>query len=129
MDSVYRPNPSKPLFRGMVDGDFFEVRRTNRSFVIFRGRIMPRPAGSAINVTAVLQPYASAFSVIWFGAVGCVTVFSLFAPRTPYADPIAGIIGGSNLFLFGVAFLCFNFFPDAIKARRLLEKSLVEDGV
>ena len=64
-----------------------------------------------------LHPIVALFMLVWFSGVGAGVV-SFSNPMHPL------LIVPVGLLVFSVALVCRGFFPEAIKARRLLEQGL-----
>ena len=118
-----------PPFIGKIEGDFFRIRRDIRYRNSFQplvwGRISSVPMGTRISVTMFLHPIVALFVAVWFCGVG-VGVWSFFhAPgSTNHWVSIVPVC----LLVFGIALVCGGFFPEAIKARRLLEQAFAKPG-
>jgi hypothetical protein len=109
--SFAHPDPSGPPFRGTVTGSRFKLRRNisgrNSFLPMIRGRLRATSTGTRISVTMFLQPFTAIFMVVWLTVTGGLN-------SGPF-DPVLGL-----LFLFGIGLVVFGFFPEAIKARRLI---------
>jgi hypothetical protein len=116
-----RPENSPP-FIGKVEGNEFRIYRDIRYRNSFLPRIYGRAAsslrGTHINVTMSLHPLVTAFVLFWLGAVG-----SGAAVTTAHSNFQAALIP-FGMFLFGIALTLGGFYPEALKARRLLEQNL-----
>jgi hypothetical protein len=71
-----------------------------------------------------LHPFVAAFMVVWLGAVGAGTIAALTASGS---DSHAAFLP-AGMFVFGVALTAGGFYPEAFKARHLLEHSVEPDG-
>jgi len=115
----------EPPFLGKIDGDSFRVRRDIRyrnSFLpLVWGRISSVPAGTQVSVTMFLHPLVTAFVLFWLSAVGFGAWRLLTAPNVSHSS--SAFIPAA-MFVFGVALTCGGFFPEALKARRLLEDAI-----
>jgi hypothetical protein len=131
-----------PPFLGRVDEHSFRVRRdihyTNAFLPRIRGQISPIPGGSTVRVTMHLHPFVAAFEVLWLSFTG---FFALIAVANSFAGFVAlrtrGDTGGPDglpaliplaMFVFGIALTCGAFFPEAMKAKRLLETAVGKRG-
>ena len=119
-----------PPFVGKVEGDSFRVRRDIRyrnSFVpLVWGHITSVPMGSRVRVTMFIHPFIAAFMSVWFYGVGFGAVAFFKEPDAVHRWAALLPLG---LLFFGVALVCMGFFPEAIKARRLLEYALSRSSV
>jgi hypothetical protein len=115
--SFSRPDPWAPPFKGTVTDASFNLRRNisyRNSFLPFiRGNFEPGPAGTRITVTMHLQPFVAIFMVFWLTMAVGLTAGSGPLKLVPWA-----------FFLFGIAMVVFGFFPEAIKAKRLITAAL-----
>src|SRR5439155_14819630 len=120
-------NTVGPPFLGTARASSFRLRRDIRyrnSFLpLVWGRIVPSGVGSRINVTMFLHPLVALFMIIWFSGLG-YGIVKLWVHRKE-AVPFAVLVPAA-MFLFGVALMLICFFPEAIKAKRLLESALDE---
>lgn len=111
-------------FIGIVDGDSFSVRRDIRyrnSFLPrIKGRITPATCGSTVQVSMALHPLVGLFMMCWLGAAGAGALNAFYSNRSDVA-PILILAG---MFVFGTALTIIGFYPEAIKARRLLEQAI-----
>ncbi len=116
-----RPRNSPP-FIGTVAGNRFRVHRDiryNNSFLPrIHGQVEASPRGTHIKVTMSLHPAVAVFALVWLGAVG---FGALAAAGSTKPDASLFLLG---MFLFGLALTLVGFFPEAFKARRLLEQNL-----
>ncbi len=121
----WRPDGAPPFF-GSVEGTEFkcqrDIRYKNSFLPRIRGRVGRSPYGTRIDVTMSLHPIVAALMVIWLGGVGISAVVFGQSDGAPIAMmPIP-------MFIFGVGLTLGAFYPEAIKARRLLEQHL-SDGI
>jgi hypothetical protein len=115
-----RPEGAPP-FIGKVEGSEFRCRRDIR----YQNSFLPRIAGhvdsdlngTKIDVTMYLHPLVLVFMLFWLGAVGLGAVAAL-----RQGDGGAVTLVPTGMFVFGVALTLGGFYPEAIKARRLLEQ-------
>lgn len=116
---------SEPPFLGKVNDDSFRVRRDIRyrnSFLpLIWGRIASGAGGSHLSVTMFLHPFVAAFMAFWFSGVGYGAWRFLTLPS--HANKFGSFIP-AGMFVFGIALVCGGFFPEALKARRLLEDAV-----
>jgi hypothetical protein len=113
-----RDSTTSPPFIGNVEGDRFRVRRDvwyrNDFRPVITGRVTSVPGGVRIHVTMFLQPAVAVFMFIWFLGFGLVARFSA---QSGSLSPVA-------MLLFGGFLVGGGFFPEALKARRILEEVL-----
>jgi hypothetical protein len=118
-DSGLRPDGASP-FIGKVVGNEFKCHRVIR----YRNSFLPRIAGrvdsdhngTRIDVVMYLHPVVLVFILFWLAGVGLGAVAS---PRQ--GDGGAWSLVPVGMFVFGVVLTLGGFYPEAIKARRLLE--------
>ena len=117
-----RPDGAPP-FIGKVEGSEFKCHRDIR----YRNSFLPRIAGrvdsdhngTRIDVVMYLHPLVLVFMLFWLGGGG---VGAAAALRQGDGGPWTLVPIG--MFVFGVALTLGGFYPEAIKARRLLEQHL-----
>jgi hypothetical protein len=119
------PDGTRP-FVGKVDGSQFTCYRhihyRNSFLPRIKGTVQPSPSGSTIDVRMSLYPSVALAMGFWFGAVGLGTAAALLRQGgTPVIVPL-------GLFVFGLAMTLCGFYPEAVKARRLLEARLGKSG-
>ena len=118
---------ASPPFIGKVEEDSFRVRRDIRyrnSFLpLVWGRINSVPMGTHISVTMYLHPIVAAFMLFWFFGVGAGALAFLNAPLGK--DQWESFVPVGML-VFGVALVFGGFFPEAVKARHLLEQAFAK---
>ena len=109
-------------FIGVVEGNSFQLRRDIRYRNSFlpqvKGRVEATAGGTMVFVTMHLHPAVGVFMVLWLGGVG-VAAFDLLASAHGSAVPALIPLG---MFVFGIALTAVGFYPEAFKARRLLEQ-------
>ena len=114
------------LFTGKIDAQSFRIKRRIRyrnSFLpLIWGRITPIPTGSRISVTMFMHPLVIVFMGVWLSGVGYGVWRCLHDP-VPRVVAIVPFL----MFLFGVGLLSAGFFPEAFKARRLIEDALFSE--
>ena len=122
--SFIRGREASPPFIGEVEADTFRARRDIRyrnSFLpLIRGRVTSTPTGSHIRVTMHLHRVVVVFMLVWFGVfrVALEAIFCTPSVQGDWADFVP-----VGLLLLGVGIVCGGFFPEAIEARRILEKA------
>lgn len=108
-------------FVGYVKEDSFTLRRNIRyrsnSFLpVIRSRIVPTETGAQVKVTMFMNPWTAIFMAFWLGFVGWGALTDQSA-----SPSILWL-----MFVFGLALSLGGFFPEAIKARRLLIEAVLE---
>jgi hypothetical protein len=115
-----RPNNSPP-FIGKIEGSEFHIHRDIRyrnSFLPrISGKVSASRLGTQIKITMSLHPFVAIFILFWLGSVG----IGGFAVAHKSLEQALIPLG---MFIFGVALTLGGFYPEAIKARHLLEQSL-----
>jgi len=123
LQGVWTGGAASPPFIGKVERDSFRVRRDIRYRNSFQpliwGRITNEPMETHVNVTMFIHPVVALFMLLWFSGIGS-SVVTFSNPLHPMLIVPAGLL------IFGVALVCGGFFPEAIKARRLLEQGLAK---
>jgi hypothetical protein len=111
-------------FIGGVDGNTFHLRRDIRyrnSFLPqLKGHVEANAGGSRIFVTMHLHPVVGVFMLIWLGVVGIAALAIL---RSGHIGAAPSLIPFGML-VFGVALTAGGFYPEAFKARRILEQAV-----
>jgi hypothetical protein len=124
--AIGRDSTASAPFIGNVEGDSFRVRRDiryrNDFRPVIRGHVTSVPTGARIRVTMALQPAVAVFMFLWFSAFALVGLSAWTSPGTPGSTP-AGLAPVAML-IFGGVLVGGGFFPEALKARRLLEQTL-----
>jgi hypothetical protein len=112
-----------PPFIGKVEGSKFKCRRDIRyqnSFLPrIAGHVDSYPTGTKIDVIMYLHPLVLVFMLFWLGGVGVDAAAAL-----RQGDAGAWTLVPMGMFVFGVALTLGGFYPEAIKARRLLEQHI-----
>jgi len=112
-----------PPFIGRVAGNEFKCQRNigyrNSFLPRITGRVESCPGGSEIDVKMSLHRATAVFMLIWLGGVAfaAIGIFSRGEVAGKAFFPVA-------MFVFGVVLTLVGFYPEAIKARRLLEQHL-----
>jgi hypothetical protein len=111
-------------FIGSVEGSTFHLRRDIRYRNSFlpqvRGRVEAMVGGSRIFVTMHLHPVVGVFMLIWLGGVG-FGALAVLASAHVGAGPTLIPFG---MLVFGIALTLGGFYPEAFKARRILEQGV-----
>ena len=120
-------SPERP-FLGKIDGYSFKVSRDIRyrnSFLPrIHGQVDPAPAGSMITLSMTLHPFVAIFMLFWLSFTG---VGAWQAVNTSQGqDPT--VLVPIGMFIFGIMLVTLGFFPEAIKARRLIENEVNRVG-
>jgi len=104
-----------PVFLGSVQECSFSLRRYIRgrnSFLpMIRGRLIPIKTGTRVRVVMFTHPLLPVLMLLWFGALG------RYAFTTRAMTPLL-------MCLFGAGLVVFCFFPEALKAKKLLVSAL-----
>jgi hypothetical protein len=111
-----------PPFIGRVEGNDFKLYRDigyrNSFLPRIRGRVSAYRDGANIDVTMYLHPFVLVFMLFWLGGVAAGAVTLLGHGKGSEALIPLG------MFFFGVALPLGGFYPEAIKARRILQEHL-----
>ena len=106
-------------FIGRVQDDSFSLRRDIRGRNSFlpriRGHVTPTQTGTRISVLMFIHPFVAFFTTLWLGIVG----------YGAFTDSSASAVVLWAMFAFGVGLTCGCFFPEAIKAKRLLSATFL----
>ena len=99
-------------FIGTVQEDSFRIQRDisyrNSFLPLVWGRIEPTGTSTRVSVTMFIRPLVAVFMTSWLGMAGN---FALSSPATPIAW---------GMVIFGIALTVGAFFPEALKAKRLI---------
>jgi YD repeat-containing protein len=121
-----RSDPSGPPFIGSVQNLSFRLRRDTRyrnSFLPqIRGRIVPVENGARVNVVMFMHPFTLIFMLFWLGSVG-YGGWKEFPAHTPGSNAVLG------MFIFWLTLTIVGFFPEAVKAKRLLSAAVLNSAV
>jgi hypothetical protein len=111
-----------PHFIGRVEGNGFklyrDIRYRNSFLPRIRGYVSAYRDGTNIDVTMYLHPVVMVFMLFWLGGVGAGAVATFSHGKGAQALIPFG------MFIFGAALTLGGFFPEAIKARRILEEHI-----
>ncbi|MEO8673766.1 MAG: hypothetical protein ABI411_20855 [Tahibacter sp.] len=121
------PGVTAPPFVGTADASHFQLRRDmgNRNSLrpCIKGSIDPIEGGSRISTTITLSPEVIVFTLAWLSIVGVVAIDSLQSRLAPQGMAMAGV------FVIGLVSILGDFYFEAFKARRLLERAAaMSDG-
>jgi hypothetical protein len=123
-----RPEGSPP-FIGKVEGFTFrmhrDIRYRNSFLPQVRGSVVSTPVGTRVLITMYLHPLVAAFMLFWLGVVGIGALTAFITQR----ESIDSALIPAGMFLFGIALTVGGFYPEAFKARRLLEQGIGAAGV
>ncbi len=115
---------SSPPFIGTVVGKTFQIQRDIRyrnSFLPrIRGSVVPLSSGSTVFLTMHLHPVVFVFMLFWHVPVGFVAFLVLKSPQSSFRTVCVPV----GMFFFGIVLTASGFYPEAVKARRLLEQGL-----
>ncbi len=117
----WRPGNTPPFVGQVSDTGFTlyrDIRYRNSFLPRIRGRIESCPEGSRIDVTMNLHPFVAVFVFVWLWISGSITATLLSQGTASDALSPAGMCG------FLVLLTLAGFYPEAIKARRILEEKL-----
>ena len=121
-----RDETSHCEFIGSVEPRAFRLRRDihyrNSFLPMIRGRVIESTHGTRIHVSMFLHPLVAVFMAFWLSGVGFGVLQNV--SRAAGAVTIVPI----GMLLFGLALMIGGFFPEALKAKRLLQESLESDG-
>jgi hypothetical protein len=116
-----RPENAPP-FIGKVEGNEFriyrDIRYRNSFLPRVYGKVVSSLSGAQIDVTMTLHPAVTVFILFWLGVVG------FGAAVTAAHSNLQAALIPLGMFVFGVTLTLVGFFPEALKARRLLEQTL-----
>jgi hypothetical protein len=122
------PAVGDPPFIGQVDGSQFRVRRDiwyrNDFRPIVTGRVTSVPAGVRIRLSMFLQPAVAVFMLVWFAAFGLAAAAGALNFLTTPKDAHTGLLAPVAMLIVGAVLVGAGFFPEALKARQLLEQAL-----
>lgn len=114
-------DPASPPFIGTVRDESFrirrDIRRRNSFLPLIWGRILATPLGTRVNVIMFIHPMVAIFIAFWFGMVGKF----ILADNSPLLVPL-------GMLLFGVVLTAWGFFPEAIKARRVITEAVLDSA-
>jgi len=109
-------------FLGSVEEDGFRIRRDisyqNSFLPLIYGRIVRTPTGTRVSIRMFLHPLVAVFVVVGLGSLGARELIGRSASH--------GAIWGMLAFLIALA--AAGFFPEAIKAKRLLSEAVRNDS-
>ncbi|HEY6484365.1 MAG TPA: hypothetical protein VIY54_12645 [Steroidobacteraceae bacterium] len=124
-ESFQRAAADQPAFIGDVMENSFRIRRDihyrNSFLPVIRGRIEPDPLGSLVHVRMSLHPLVALFTIFWLSMVlvcGARMLYSASSSRG------MGVAVTAAMFVFGIGLTLGAFIPEAIKAKRLLVRTL-----
>jgi hypothetical protein len=109
-----RTSTDSPFIGTVKDGSFKiqrNVRSRNSFLPLIWGLITPTEIGARLYVTMFLHPLVALFMIFWLAIAGN------FALTVQPASLV-----GVGMFIFGVVLTVAGFFPEAIKAKRLISE-------
>ena len=113
-----RRDPGGPAFIGTVSDSSFRMRRDiqyrNSFLPLIRGRFGAIGTGTWVSVTMFIHPLVALFVLFWLGMA------LTFAVSGQTVSPV-----GWGFFAFGIALTAGGFFPEAMKAKRLISEALL----
>jgi hypothetical protein len=116
---------SPQRFVGRVRQLSFQLQRDigyrNSLLPIISGLISPAPQGSTIQVKMYLHLFAAAFVAFWLSATGGLMLISLFDGA---GSNSAWVGRPAEMFALGLGMTLLGFFPEAFRAKHLLEEAL-----
>lgn len=117
-----------PPFIGKVEGNVFRIRRDihyrNSFLPLVRGSVTPSSNGTKVSISMHLHPFVALFMLFWLGGVGS----GMIAAVTSQSGNIGAALFPGGMFAFGIVLTAGGFYPEAFKARRLLEQSIGNAG-
>lgn len=118
-------SPGSP-FLGSVENLSFQIRRNihyrNSFLPVIRGKIVPTPTGSRVDVLMYMHPFSLVFMLLWLGLLvfDAIRVASV-GVATPYV--LLGMI------FFGAALSFGGFFYEAMKVMPLLSEAVFNPAI
>ena len=123
-ESFWKRPEDAPPFIGKIEGNAFRMHRNIRYRNSFlpqvRGSVVSTPVGTTLRITMHLHPVAAVFMLVWLGAVAT----GALAAFTSQCESIASALIPAGMLVFGIALTVGGFYPEAFKARRLLEQAV-----
>ena len=120
--------PTGPAFLGKIEGSVFRIERViqheNSFLPLIAGVVTPTASGTTVSVTMRLRLDVAAFLLLCVGLVTNAT----FAALSSGAGRLVDVLGCAGLLVFVVALTTGAFYPEAVKARRLLEEAIAVDA-
>ncbi len=118
-----RPAIHSP-FIGRVEGNTFRFRRDidyrNSFLPQIRGVVTRGPGGTVLRVSMRLHPFVAVFLTLWLAGVGAGLAFAVSRMK----QVSVGVVVPAGMFVFGLGLAYFGFYPEARKARRILEEAI-----
>lgn len=116
-----RPADNPPFF-GSVDGNGFRLQRVigykNSFLPHIKGHVEPSLIGSTIDVVMSPHPSVTVFMVLWVGLLATAAV-AMWGERA-----LGQALAPLGLVVFGIVLTLCGFYPEALKARRILEEAV-----
>ena len=121
-----RPRPSGSPFLGTVENLSFKIRRNiqyrNSFLPLIRGKIIPTPTGSRLDVFMYMHPFSLIFMLIWFGFL--VNIESRVVDTN-----IARSFIPLGMIVFGLVMSLGGFFFEAMKVMPLLSEAVFNSAI
>src|SRR5580693_4672592 len=113
-------------FLGTVDQLSFLIRRNiqyrNSFLPIIRGKIVPTPTGSRVDVFMYMHPFSVVFMMVWFGII-------LFFESKFVDVNIARSFLPIGMAVFGLALSVGGFYFEALKVMPLLSEAIFNSAI
>jgi hypothetical protein len=111
-------------FIGVVTDDSFRIYRDisyrNSFLPQIKGALVTAPTGTDVSVTMSIHPLVALFMLFWLGGVGYGALAGFASQEARGALSLVP----TGMFIFGIGLTAFGFYPEARKARRLLEEAI-----
>jgi YD repeat-containing protein len=121
-----RPQGAGSPFLGSVENLSFKIRRNiqyrNSFLPMIRGKIVPTPTGSRVDVIMYMHPFSLVFMVIWFGIIASI--------ESKFVDMnIARSFLPIGMAVFGLALSLGGFYFEALKVMPLLSEAIFNSEI
>src|SRR5580704_17222184 len=121
-----RPQGAVSPFLGSVENLSFKIRRNiqyrNSFLPIIRGKIVPTPTGSRVDVFMYMHPFSVVFMMVWFGII-------LFFESKFVDVNIARSFLPIGMAVFGLALSVGGFYFEALKVMPLLSEAIFNSAI
>src|SRR5580693_5061886 len=121
-----RPQGAVSPFLGSVENLSFKIRRNiqyrNSFLPIIRGKIVPTPTGSRVDVFMHMHPFSVVFMMVWFGII-------LFFESKFVDVNIARSFLPIGMAVFGLALSVGGFYFEALKVMPLLSEAIFNSAI
>jgi len=117
------PGRNGALFSGTCDDRSFKIVRLiqyrNSFLPVIRGRLLQGAMGTDVRLIMMLHPVVAVFMVLWCSGL-------VFGVARGFAESgmTALALGPLLMCLFGISLTSVGFFPEALKAQRLIREAL-----